>query len=116
MVVFLYAAGTRPPHRMPITDSIVEDDPETREALALRVTRAPSLRCLTAYATGEAAVRGIIAERPDVALVDIRLPGISGIECVARLKGLLPRLRVLMITTYEESELIFNSLRAGADG
>src|SRR5437899_4423425 len=55
-------------------------------------------------------------EKPDVALVDINLPGMSGIECVAKLKVRLPGLRVLMLTTYEESDLIFNSLRAGASG
>lgn len=51
-----------------------------------------------------------------MALVDINLPGMNGIECVARLKKLLPKLQVLMLTKYEESDLIFNSLRAGANG
>ncbi|MBU6408801.1 MAG: response regulator transcription factor [Verrucomicrobia bacterium] len=101
---------------MPITVSIVEDNEKTREALAARVNRAPSLRCLGTYATGELALRGIPAEKPDVVLVDINLPGMSGIECVAKLREQMPQLPVLMITTYEESELIFNSLRAGAKG
>lgn len=100
----------------PITVSIVEDDRETREALAARVNQAPSLRCLNTYANAELALRGIPAEKPDVALVDINLPGMSGIECVARLQVLVPDLEMLMITTYEEAELIFNSLRAGAKG
>jgi DNA-binding NarL/FixJ family response regulator len=56
------------------------------------------------------------AGKPDVALVDINLPGMSGIECVAKLKARLPDLHVLMLTTYEESDLIFDSLRAGANG
>jgi DNA-binding NarL/FixJ family response regulator len=101
---------------MPITVSIVEDNRETREALAARVNCAPSLRCLSIYATGELALKGIPAEKPDVVLLDINLPGMSGIECVAKLKALLPQLPMLMITTYEEAELIFNSLRAGAKG
>src|SRR5581483_1441336 len=64
----------------------------------------------------EQALRGIPAEKPDVVLVDINLPGMSGIECVAKLREQLPQLPMLMITTYEEGELIFNSLRAGAKG
>lgn len=101
---------------MPVTVSIVEDDRETREALAARVNHASALLCLNTYANAELALRGIPAEKPDVALVDINLPGMSGIECVARLQVLVPNLEVLMITTYEEAELIFNSLRAGAKG
>ena len=64
----------------------------------------------------EAAVRGIPLAKPEVALVDINLPGMSGIECVSRLKKQMPSLQVLMLTKYEESDLIFNSLRAGASG
>jgi len=101
---------------MPITVSIVEDNRETREALAARVNQSSSLHCLTTYANGELALRGIPAEKPDVVLMDINLPGMSGIECVGKLKKLLPQLPMLMITTYEEAELIFNSLRAGAKG
>src|SRR5690349_3339972 len=101
---------------MPITVSIVEDDRETRESLDTLVRHEPTLRYLRGYATGEAAVRGIIQEKPDVALVDINLPGMSGIECVSQLKERLPDLHVLMLTMYEESGLIFESLRAGASG
>lgn len=101
---------------MPITLSIVEDVRETRENLVALLNGEPNLRCLNAYATGEEAVRGIPMDQPDVALVDIKLPGMDGIECVARLKSLLPGLHMLMLTTYEEHDLIFNSLRAGASG
>ena len=68
------------------------------------------------YASGEEALKGIPVEKPDVALVDINLPGMSGIECVARLKGQLPNLQVLMLTRFEEADLIFKALRAGASG
>ena len=61
-------------------------------------------------------MRGIANDKPDVTLVDINLPGMNGIECVARLKAQLPGMQVLMLTKYEESDLIFNSLRAGASG
>lgn len=101
---------------MQITVSIVEDIRGTRENLVTLLNGEPGLRCLNAYATGEEAVRGIPTDKPDVALVDIKLPGMSGIECVAKLKTMVPDLRLLMLTTYEEYDLIFNSLRAGASG
>ena len=101
---------------MPITISIVEDDRSTRENLAELINSVPTLRCLGTYSTGEKALAGIPADTPDVALVDLNLPGMSGIECVAKLKSKLPNLHVLILTTYEESDLIFDSLRAGANG
>jgi DNA-binding NarL/FixJ family response regulator len=101
---------------MAIRVSIVEDDRETRETLVELLSGATGMQCVSHYPTGEAALRGIPIEKPDVVLVDINLPGMSGIECVAKLKAQLPALQVLMLTTYEESELIFNSLRAGAKG
>jgi DNA-binding NarL/FixJ family response regulator len=101
---------------MPITVSIVEDNRGTRESLVALLGREPGLRCLGVYASGEEAVRNIPEAKPDVALLDINLPGMNGIECVAQLKAQLPGLQVLMLTRYEESNLIFDSLRAGASG
>jgi DNA-binding NarL/FixJ family response regulator len=101
---------------MPITVSIVEDSRGTRESLVELLGRAPGLRCAGAHADGEQALLAIPSEQPDVVLMDINLPGMSGIECVAKLKDRLPRTQVLMLTTYEESDLIFESLRAGASG
>jgi DNA-binding NarL/FixJ family response regulator len=101
---------------MPITVSIVEDNAGTRRSLVDLLTGDTGLQCLGNYPTAEAALPGIAQDRPDVAMVDINLPGMSGIECVARLKARLPELRVLMLTTYEDDDLIFNSLRAGASG
>src|SRR6185295_12721167 len=100
----------------PTTVSIVEDDRGTREKLMAVLANAPTLRCLHAYPNGEDALHGIPAETPDVVLMDINLPGMSGIECVAQLKAKLPKLHVLMLTTYEDTKLIFDSLRAGASG
>ena len=99
-----------------ISVSIVEDHADTRESLMTVIAGAPGFRCLGAHASAEEALRRIPVQRPDVALVDINLPGMSGIECVAKLKALMPALPILMLTTYEESDLIFNSLRAGARG
>jgi DNA-binding NarL/FixJ family response regulator len=101
---------------MRIRVSIVEDNRGTRESLSELLARAPALRCVGAHPNGEEALRHIPAEEPDVVLMDINLPGMSGIECVARIKERLPKTQVLMLTTYEESDLIFDSLRRGASG
>lgn len=99
-----------------ITVSLVEDHAGTRENLISLITGAEGLRFVAAYANGEEALRMLPTHRPDVALVDINLPGMTGIECVTRVKKLFPSVAILMLTTYGESELIFNSLRAGARG
>ena len=100
----------------PITIVLVEDDYKTRKNLEELLRGESRVRCVGIYPNGEAAVAEIPALKPEVALVDINLPGMSGIECVARLKKMLPKLQVLMLTKYEESDLIFSSLRAGASG
>jgi CheY-like chemotaxis protein len=101
---------------MPITVSIVEDDRVARESLVALLGGHTAFRCVGAHANGEEALAGVLRDRPEIAIVDINLPGMSGIECVARLKAALPGLLVLMLTTYEESDSIFESLRAGANG
>ena len=96
--------------------ALVEDNPNVRQGFSALLDDTPGMHCIGAYASGEEAVQRIPAEPPDVALVDIHLPGMSGIECVAKLKAQLPKLQVLMLTRYEQSDLIFNSIRAGASG
>src|ERR1039458_5269668 len=99
---------------MPITVSIVEDHPKTRENLVLLLSEAKGLKCLSAFATGEAALRGIPLEKPEVALVDINPPGIGGRQCGAKMKASMRQLRRPTLTSYEQQDLIFKSLRAGA--
>jgi DNA-binding NarL/FixJ family response regulator len=101
---------------MPITISLVEDHSGLRESLATLLNDAPGFRCLDRYASGEEAAKKMPLLPPDVALVDINLPGMSGIECVAKLKRELPELQILMLTMYERTDLIFDSLCAGASG
>ena len=101
---------------MNIRVSIVEDSRGTRESLAELLGRAPALSCVGAHPNGEEALRQIPVEKPDVVLMDINLPKMNGIECVERLKQTLPKTQVLMLTTYDESDLIFDSLRKGASG
>ncbi|RYD73943.1 MAG: response regulator transcription factor, partial [Verrucomicrobiaceae bacterium] len=95
---------------------IVEDDRALREELVRILNAASDIQCLNALSSGEDALDRIPRRPPDVVLMDIRLPGISGIECVATLKKALPNLRILMFTVYEDSERIFRALRAGASG
>lgn len=101
---------------MSIAISIVEDQPVMRESLVEWVNSAPGLRCVGSHASAEEALRDIPEERPDVVLMDINLPHMNGIRCVSRLKELLPKTQVLMLTTYDEGDMIFDSLRAGANG
>ncbi len=101
---------------MNITVSLVEDDRQTRESLVAVLRQTAGVTVLGAHPSAESALTAIPQEKPEVVLMDINLPGLSGVECVTRLKSMLPALRVLMLTTYEDSHLIFNSLRAGASG
>jgi DNA-binding NarL/FixJ family response regulator len=96
--------------------SLVEDDAGTRENLKAIVNASKTLVCLSTYSSGEAAIHDLPANPPDVVLMDINLPGMNGIECVGQLKAKVPNLQVLMLTTYEDSKLIFDSLRSGASG
>src|ERR1043166_7060043 len=100
---------------MAIKVSIVEDNPVLRETLARMFTEA-GIQIVGAYGTAEEALKQIPLSPPDVALVDIHLPGMSGIECVAKLKAQRPQIQMLMLTRYEQNELIFNSIQAGASG
>lgn len=95
---------------------VVEDDAGLREQLVKILNSAPRIRCVGACASAEEALEVIPARKPDVVLMDIRLPASSGIECVAALKQILPNLPILMLTVYEDSESIFRALKAGANG
>jgi DNA-binding NarL/FixJ family response regulator len=101
---------------MPITVSIVEDDPSLCKGLARLIGQTRDIRCLGCYATGEDALREIPQTPPEVVLMDINLPGLDGIECVRKLKELKPTLRIVMVTVYENPERIFKALATGAIG
>jgi DNA-binding NarL/FixJ family response regulator len=95
---------------------IVEDDRAVRENLAALVRTDERLRLLGAFVSAEEALREIPVLAPDLVVMDINLPRMNGIECVARLKLQLPRLLVLMLTVYEDDDSIFRALKAGANG
>jgi DNA-binding NarL/FixJ family response regulator len=95
---------------------IVEDDKEMREGLKLIVQSNPALKCIATCSSGEVAMESIPANIPDIVLMDIHLPGISGIECVKKLKPSLAFTQFMMCTVYEDNENVFDSLCAGATG
>jgi RNA polymerase sigma factor (sigma-70 family) len=99
-----------------ITVSIVEDDARVRESLAGLISRAPGFECVSHYPTGEEALAEIPKKKPAVVLMDINLPGMSGIECVRKLKAAEPSCQIVMLTVYENTEQIFKALANGASG
>lgn len=101
---------------MPIAVSIVEDNEQLRTTLARLISRAVGFECRSHYGSAEAALEALPKDRPDVVLMDINLPGINGVECVRRLKPLVPSIQIVMLTVYEDTENIFNALAAGAAG
>jgi DNA-binding NarL/FixJ family response regulator len=99
-----------------ITVSIVDDEPKLRQSIATFINGSPGFKCLTSYGSAEAALAGLPAEKPDVVLMDINMGGMSGIDCVERLKANAPGLQILMLTVYEDTDKIFQALAAGANG
>lgn len=100
----------------PIRVAVVEDDAKLRQTLEAFINRSGDMRFVAGYGSAEAALKGLPAERPDVVLMDIRLPGMSGMECVARLRKLLPETKAVMLTAYEDTDDVFRSLTVGAFG
>lgn len=100
----------------PIQVAIVEDNARLRTQLEKLIAAAEGFACAAAFPDGESALKGMAAAAPDVVLMDIQLPKMSGVECVARLKDTLPDLKVVMLTAYDDSDLIFRALENGASG
>ncbi|HEY4415874.1 MAG TPA: response regulator transcription factor [Verrucomicrobiae bacterium] len=98
------------------TVGIVEDDAVLRSTLKRLVGEAEGFRCVATCATGEEAVQKLPALEPQVVLMDLNLPQMSGVECIRRLKELQPTLQIIVLTVYEDSEHIFRALKAGASG
>ena len=95
---------------------IVEDIEEIRNGLAALINGSEEFTCAGVYATGEEALENIPGINSSVVLMDINLPGISGIECIAKLKLQDPSVQFMMLTVFEDEEKIFESLKAGASG
>jgi DNA-binding NarL/FixJ family response regulator len=99
-----------------ITISIVDDEGNLRQSIATFVNGSPGFRCVSAFPSGEEALEHLPEEWPDVILMDIHLTGMSGIECVRRLKAVRPEVQIVMLTVYEDPDQIFAALTAGATG
>ena len=95
---------------------LVEDKPGVRDSWVKLINSLPGFSCVQACVSGEDALRVIPSLKPDVVLMDIFLPRMSGIECTARLKLAMPHIQILMLTAVEDDELVFMALEAGADG
>jgi DNA-binding NarL/FixJ family response regulator len=96
--------------------ALVEDQQEIRERWTRLLESFGDFRCVCACSSGEEALRAVPAALPDIVLMDIFLPGMSGIECTARLKGLLPQMQILILTASDDEEMVFPALEAGANG
>ena len=102
--------------KSPLRIALVEDQPDVRENWNKLINAFPDLECICICKTGEEALRVIPEIKPDVVLMDIFLPRLSGIECTARLKQSMPELRIVILTAMNDEELVFMALEAGADG
>jgi DNA-binding NarL/FixJ family response regulator len=100
----------------PTTVGIVEDEPGVRAGWVRILNTIPGYRCVTDIGSGEEALVELPKTSPAIVLMDIHLPGISGVQCTRQLKQLLPKVEVLMLTMFGDRNLIFDALRAGASG
>ncbi|MFZ2642518.1 MAG: response regulator transcription factor [Verrucomicrobiia bacterium] len=101
---------------MPITVAIVEDDKNLREDLADLIASRKGFRCAGSFPSAEDALKSLPEKPPDVVVMDINLPKMSGIDCTRELKSRLPETEVVMLTMFDDTKLIFAALRAGASG
>lgn len=101
---------------MAINVCIVEDDAKLRESIRRFINLNSGFTCSSFFLSGEALLKIPPVPTPDVVLMDINLPGMSGIECVRSLKQLWPDVQIMMLTIYENSDRIFEALAAGASG
>ncbi len=98
------------------TVALVEDDARLRKQLVQILEDIDDIECVIVCASAEEALEKIPSKNPDVVLMDIKLPRMSGIQCVTELKRILPGVQVIMVTVYEDSDRIFKALKAGASG
>lgn len=100
----------------PITVVIIDDDRDLRGILETWIQDTEGFEWIGSYADAESALAALPKRPPHVALVDINMPGLSGIECVHELKPRMPQTQFVMLTVYEDSDHIFDALSAGATG
>jgi DNA-binding NarL/FixJ family response regulator len=109
-------SSVKPSSKKPFKVALVDEQATVRESWCKFINSFPDFACVCACSTGEEALRKFPQHQPDVVLVDIFLPQMSGIECTRRLKALLPKTQIVMLTAMEDMEWVFRALQAGADG
>ena len=97
-----------------ISVAIVEDNHDIRSAMELLINGSEGYACIGAFNNAETALEKIPQLLPNVVLMDFNLPGMNGIECIARLKAEFPDMQFMMLTVYEDDDKIFMALEAGA--
>jgi DNA-binding NarL/FixJ family response regulator len=110
------SSAVAPAAKPPVKVVLVEDKAGVRDSWSKLINSLPGFSCVNACSSGEEALHVIPPIAPDVVLMDIFLPRMSGIECTTRLKSLLPKTQILILTAVEDDELVFMALEAGADG
>lgn len=103
-------------HTKVIRVSIVEDNSGIRESLSILIESTPGFQFIKAYPNAEAAMNDLGEHTPDIVLMDINLPNRSGVDCTVFIKEHYPKVNILILTVYEDADMVFNALRAGATG
>src|SRR5215475_8761272 len=101
---------------MPLKVAIVEDDPRWRANVESLLRETEGLECVGSYRSGEDAIENLPRRSPQVILMDINLPGMSGVECIRQIRAVLPSVQIVMLTVYDDSDRIFQALQMGANG
>lgn len=95
---------------------IVEDDNIIRNAFVTLIQQSGDYTVANAYSNAEAAIKNVKDDAPDICLMDIELPGMNGIEAIPKIKALSPNTQVVVVTVYENDDLVFKALCEGASG
>lgn len=101
---------------MPIHVAVIEDDPDILQLLQLLLNTSPGYQCTQIFDSCEKGIPALLKNTPDVLLLDVDLPGMSGIEGLKQLRPKLPSLNIIMLTVHEDDDAIFSALSAGAVG
>jgi DNA-binding NarL/FixJ family response regulator len=101
---------------MSIRVALVEDNDDLRMSMKSLLKRSARLRVVADYSDAESALADLVQQKPDVVLMDVKLPKMDGVECVRLLKNLLPTVLIIMLTIHDDNDSLFNSVLAGADG
>lgn len=96
--------------------ALVEDDLRWRTSLEALLRESGGVECVGSYGSGEDAIADLPGRRPQIVVMDINLPKMSGVECTRQLRGLLPEVQIIMLTVYDDSDRIFQALQMGANG